>query len=295
MFVISVLNETEYNTTDLEAILAELKLLLEEVQSTDANSTNATQIFVDLKSDAIEITKDFRDTLKELIDGQTLEQLRERIKQFVCEQVQNLTTRIQNGIRQYNRNQLHRVYNILGEKNESLLNNYQNCTVTMAQVKNQIYKIVNQMSKEKRYNIFSQIKQYKIQSEIQSRICVQNATEGFKERKENRLTNRLQYSDDVFDNAVGKEMENRIRNRMNEDGGNAVDDSVSGGNNADSGSDNNNVDTGGGNGNSYGGNGEGNTGSDTDNDDAGSGSGNNESGNGNGYGGSGGSKQGGGK
>ena len=109
--VVSVLKESEYDTTELEAmaILAELELLKEEVQSADSNSTNATQIFVDLKSDAVELTKDFKEALKELLDEKTIEELRERIREMVCEQVQNLSQQIQNPIKQFNRNQLHKI------------------------------------------------------------------------------------------------------------------------------------------------------------------------------------------
>mgnify|MGYP000192954539 CR=1 FL=1 len=119
--IVSVLKESGYNTTELETILAELELLLEEVQSADANSTNATQEFVDLKHDAIELTKEFRDALHELIDDDMADGLQERIREMTCEQVQNLTTKIQNRIRHYNRNQLHRLFGIIGEANESLL------------------------------------------------------------------------------------------------------------------------------------------------------------------------------
>jgi len=214
---VAVLKEADYNTTELEAILAELELLLEEVQTTDANSTNATQIFIDLKSDAIELTKEFRDTLKELLDKETLEQLRERIREMVCEQVQNLSNKIQNKIKHFNRNQLHRVFGFLGNINESFLEKYQNGTLNMTQVKQQISKKVNQMTKEKRSEIFSELKQFKIQNQIQAKICVENSTEKFQQRKEVRLNNRIKKSEAISDNAIGEEIAQRIRARLNKD------------------------------------------------------------------------------
>ena len=219
--VVSVLKGAEYNTTELEAILSELELLKEEVQSADPNSTDAVQIFVDLKSDAIELTKDFRETLKDLLDEGTVEELRERIREMVCEQVQNLSQQIRNRIRQFNRNQLHRIYGIIGETNSSLINEYQNGNVTKEQVKQQISKKVNEMTKEKRYQIFSELKEGKIRERIQARVCVENVTQNFQERKGVRLTNRLHNAQNAqnIDNQVRAEMENRITQRLNKNNG----------------------------------------------------------------------------
>jgi len=230
--VVSILKILEYNTTEIEAILAEFEFLKEELQSADPNATDAVQIFVDLKHDAVNLTKDFREILKKLLDNDAIEQLRNRIGEMVCEQVQNLTKNIQSKIKQFNRNQLHKMYQIIGENGDSFLNKYQNGTLTMEQVKQNISKTVNQMTKEKRYDIFYQLKQNKIQSQIKARICVENATENFQERKQNRLTNRIQKSENMSNDPIHEEMEERIRNRLNDSNDPGSDGS---GNNADNG------------------------------------------------------------
>jgi len=215
---VSVLEGLGYNTTQLEAILSELEILLVEVQSTDANSSNATQEFIDLKSDAKELTEDFREAVHELIDNDTIEGLRDRIRNMTCERVQNLTSKIQNKIRLYNRNQLHRLYGIIGETDTSLLNQYQNGNLTKEQVKSQIRKMVNHMTKEKINQVFNEFKEAKIRNKIQSRICVQNATEEFQERKQVRLNNRLQTMQNLQneDAQVQAQIQNRISNRIDE-------------------------------------------------------------------------------
>lgn len=213
--IVSNLAELGFNTTELLAILFELELLKGEVVTADPNATDAVQIFVDLKHDAVNLTKDFRDTLKESLDDDTIEQIRERIREMICEQAQNLSKNIQNKIRQFNRNQFHRVYQILGENGDSVLNQYQNGTLTMNQVKQQIQKMVNQMIKEKRYDLFSQLKQEKIHNQIKAKNCVQNASEGFQTREESRLQKRLHQSETMSDNPVTEEASERIRNRIN--------------------------------------------------------------------------------
>ena len=229
--VVSVLKESEYDSTELEAILAELELLKGEVQSADSNSTNATQIFVDLKSDAVELTKDFREALKELLDEKTIEELRERVREMVCEQVQNLSQQIQNRTRQFNRNQLHKIYEIIEETDSFLIDEYQNGNVTREQVKQQVSKKINEMTKEKRYQVFSELKEGSIRERIQAIVCVEDAAEKFQERKEVRLTNRLRSAQNIDDDQIGTEMEQRMQNRLNEmdnggnnDGGNNAND-----------------------------------------------------------------------
>ena len=236
--VVSFLKELEYNTTQLEAILAELELLIQEVQSADPNSTDAVQIFVDLKSDAIELTKEFREKIKELLDEATMEQLRLRIREMVSEQVQNLTKRIQSHIRTFNRNQLHRIYGLIGEFDNSTINEYQNGNLTKEQVKNQISKIVNNMTKEKKYQIFSELKEEKIRLRVQAIAHVDNVTANFQERKEIRLRNRIQNALKIVEGPLRAEIQNRITVRMNNlstDNGNKLSDAAGNSSGANSG------------------------------------------------------------
>ena len=257
--ILSNLTGLGFDTTELQAILFELELLKEEVIAADPNATDAVQIFVDLKHDAVSLTKEFRDSLKEILNDDAIEQLRERVGEMVCEQAQNLSKNIQNRIRQFNRNQINKIYQIAGENNDSLLNQYQNGTLTMNQVKQQIQKMVNQMINGKRYTLFYQLKQEKIQNQIKVKNCVQNASEGFQTRQESRLQKRLQKSENMSDNPVNEETAERIRNRIKYIGnyGTGSDDSNSPADSGNEDNDSGNVE--GGNGNSgngyYGGNG----------------------------------------
>ena len=56
---------------------------------------------------------------------------------------------------------------------------------------------------------------------IQARMCIENATQNFQERKEARLTNRLHNAQNAqnIDNQVKSEMENRITQRLNKNNG----------------------------------------------------------------------------
>ena len=241
--ILIFLNETEVNTSDIKSIIFEMEILLEEIQTADKNSTNRTQIFVDLKNDAIDLSKELRDTLRVLLDDETLENLRERLREMVCDPVQNLSKKIRNEIRNFNYNQFRRIFNIIGHNNESLLNNFKNNNTSLKQVKQHIQKVINQMTKERRRDIFSIFKQSRIQNQIKAIRYGENASDNFQERQEERLKNRLRKSENMNNNPLHDEFEKRIRNRLNNGGS---DNNSSGDNNKGNGDNGNKQQSGGG-------------------------------------------------
>lgn len=169
---VEVLKGLSYNTTNLESILSELKDLLEEVKAVNASSNNSVQIFVELKSVAKNLTKQFREKIKDLLDGEKLKEIRERIKEMLSEELENCSKMIRNKIKQFNRNQLHKLYGIIGEVNNSFVEEYLNGNISVAQLKLQISKIINQMNKERKYEIFSEIKGENIKKKIHAKASL---------------------------------------------------------------------------------------------------------------------------
>jgi len=163
---VQVLIGLEYNTADLESILSDMKILLEEVRTANASSNESVQIFISLKNESRNLTTQFRETIKELLDDETLREIRLRIREMVSEQVQNLNKYIRNRIRQFNFNQLYRLYGIVGEASSSFVNDYFNGTLSLNETKLQLCKIINQMTKEKRFQIFSEIKSENLRRQI---------------------------------------------------------------------------------------------------------------------------------
>ncbi len=169
---VEVLKGLDYNTTTLEAILSEMNILLEEVIAVNASSNETVQIFVELKSQAINLTKQFREAIKGLLDGEKLKEIRERIKEMMNDELENCSKMIRNKIKQFNRNQLHKLYGIIGEVNNTFVDEYLNGTVSLAQLKLQISKTINQMNKEKKYEVFSEIKEGNIKKKIHAQASI---------------------------------------------------------------------------------------------------------------------------
>ncbi len=165
---VEVLKAMGYNASNLSSILTEMRLLLEEVNGTDPSSNDSVQVFVDLKIKATNLTKQFRETVKALLDDEKIKELKERVRELVGDELQNYSKKIRNRIRQFNRNQLHRLYGVIGETNNSLIEDYEKGNVSLEQVKSQICKMVNQMTKEKKYQIFSEVKEDNIRKKIKA-------------------------------------------------------------------------------------------------------------------------------
>jgi len=182
---VDVLKGLDYNTTDLEAILSEMKNLLEDVKAVNTSSNNSIWLFVKYKHEAINLTKQFRESIKELLNGEKLKQIRERIKEMMSEELENCSKMIRNKIKQFNRNQLHKLYGIIGEANNTFVEEYLNGNMSLAQLKIQISKTINQMNKERKYQIFSEIKEENIKKKIHAQSQVEDMNKNKGKGKDN--------------------------------------------------------------------------------------------------------------
>lgn len=172
--IIQVLKELEVNTTELEEIIAELQDVLEKVKAADPTANESVQIFVQLKNESRILTKQFRDTVRLLLDEDTINMIKEQLRKMDTDTIQEYTMRIRNLVRQFNRNRLQWLFGLLGEVNNSFLEEYLNGDIDLDQVKLHLYKLMNQMTHQKRYMIFSQIKEENIKNRIQAHEAMQN-------------------------------------------------------------------------------------------------------------------------
>ncbi len=165
---VQVLKGLNVNTTTLEAILTDLHDVLTAVRAADPAANNSVQIFVELKNQTRNLTKQFRDTIRTLLDNETINRIKEQLRNITSGELQNCSKNLRNQIRHFNRNQLYRLYGIIGETNTTLLNEYLDGNITLNQTKLQLHKLVNQMTKEKRYQIFFEVKEDNIKKQIRA-------------------------------------------------------------------------------------------------------------------------------
>jgi len=216
--IVDVLEGLGYNTTNLIAILAEMGYILEEVQTADPEANDSVEVFIDLKTDARNLTTQFRITLKDLLSDVKYKEVKEQIRENLSDELQNYSKQIRNRIKQFNRNQIYRLYGIVGEGNNSLVNKYMNGSSTMAQVKLQINKMVNNKTREKKMKIFSELKKEKIQNKFHASTEAENAVKNFTQRETERLQKRLEQAQNSGNEKLIEQIQNRIQNIQDENG-----------------------------------------------------------------------------
>lgn len=171
---VQVLKGLNVSTATLEAILENLSDVLEDVRAADPAANDSVQVFVELKNESKNLTKQFRDTLRLLLDDETIAMIREQLRNVTSDELQNCSKRLRHWVRQFNMNQLYRLYGIIGETNTSALEDYLNGNITLDMVKLQLHKMVNQMTKEKRQLMFSDVKEENIKRKIYSHTAMEN-------------------------------------------------------------------------------------------------------------------------
>jgi hypothetical protein len=212
--IIEILEELEVEISELELILTEMNLLKDEIQDADPNSEEAVEQFVDMKNESVNLTKEFRITLHILLDTETLESLREQIKDFYNEEMNSLREQIRDMIRNFNRNRLRSIYEIIGLIDEELLAQYEAGEVTIDEVKEQLREYLDSLTKEERRDLFAELKMSNIRRLIHARVAFEAASEFAQERKEARWNNRLLRINDLEDPHLQGQMNNRIGGRM---------------------------------------------------------------------------------
>ena len=171
---VQILKGLGVNTTELDAILEDLIDVLDAVRAADPDANDSVQVFIQLKNESRNLTKQFRDTLHLILDEETINMIKEKLGNIDSDELKNCSMRIRHWVRQFNRNQLYRLFGLVGAVNTSLLDQYLNGNITLEQVRFHFYKMVNQMNKEKRFMIFSEIKEENIKNKIQAHEAMQN-------------------------------------------------------------------------------------------------------------------------
>ena len=213
--IVTNLSELGYETIDLEVILAEMDLLLGEIQAVDVNSSEAVYLFVELKQDAINLSKEFRDTLHGLIDAETIAALQEMIKNNVCEKAQGLQSSIQNKIRLYNGQQLKEIFGLLGKADSQDPQKYQNGALSLMQVKQNLALGASELTAEEKFNFLVELQSGNIRSQIRSRVNIQNVSNNYSDRECNRLQNRLNNSENIGNETLRLQLQQCLRFRIN--------------------------------------------------------------------------------
>ncbi len=209
---VDVLEELGCNITDFIAILEELEILLEQVNDTDPQSNDSVEVFVGLKIDAKNLTKQFRDTVKDLLSDDKYQEVREQIRENLTGELENYSKTIRVRIKQFNKNQMYRLSGIIGNENNSCVNQYMNGTMNLSQLKLQVNKMVNNRTKEKKQEIFSEMKKEKIQNKASITSHLEQVKQNFSQGTQERLQERLDMANEKGNENLAEKIQEKIQN-----------------------------------------------------------------------------------
>lgn len=239
--IVAKATELGENTTGLEALIAEMQLVLQEVQAADPTADDAVEQFVDLKSDAIELTQEFRTLAKTILPEAEQEQLRTQEKTMQQERI-NTAQEIKTKIRQYNQEKMEEFQNKLGIQIQETIQNMKNGTMTTEQAKAQIKTMVQNMKQSQKYGNYTGMKEEALREKVQAKEKINTTNNGSETRKQNRYQNRLQVA---IQNggAFGELIQNRLNQQIQNMCGGECDGTGTGGNSSNDGSGNSSNDS----------------------------------------------------
>jgi hypothetical protein len=211
--IIAYLQGNNTNTTDLEAIVTEFEALKLEVQDLDPSSENATEDFVNIKQESIELSKEFRDTLRALIGKDNGPLLEGEIQQVDWSEIEEYNAEIKSKIHEQNAQIVGKLFESLGIENDELLEKVRNGEATFAEVRDVVAAAVKDMTPEERKEAWTELKEDGVRKMIAVRAKIEKARLNINERKATRLEFLTEASGQIKDPAVKARVQAALEKR----------------------------------------------------------------------------------
>lgn len=212
--IIAKVKETGKDATELESIVAEMEALKVQVQAADPAAEDAVQKFVELKADAIDLSKKFRDKANSILTVTDAKALREKLKAAKDNsEVQEVERKIKEKKHEYNAERVAKMFEILGiTGQEALLEKVKAGTATEKEINDAVKARVQSMTKEEKKEAYSKMKEEGVKKAVAAKAKIEKVKMTYIERKETRLNERLAKLADLGkkDSSLAKYTEQRL-------------------------------------------------------------------------------------
>jgi hypothetical protein len=211
--VIEAIKENGNDTTNFEAIIAEMEDLKAEVKALDPESENATHEFVYIKSDAIALSKEFRDAAKPFLKQADRDKLKSKFGEIDKSSLSEINDEIKDKIKSYNVDQLSKIISTLG-MDTSLITQLQNGEITVKDVRTSIKDKIKLMTADEKKEAFAKLREDGVKRNIFTRAAIDKARLNHLDRKEERLNNRLEKASEIDDEDKQLKVQERIQKQF---------------------------------------------------------------------------------
>jgi len=186
------------DTSELEGILDELTALKAQVESTQPAAGNeGAKAFVDLKDDAISLTKEFKDKARPLLGNWDVGGLRGNVKNVTSDSLKQLQDEIKQARLQYNAERVQDILNAAGLSNPGLVDGVGSSSKGPKDVVGFLKGSFANMSQKGRGHALLGIQETRLKGGIFLRSVEDKVKLNAMERMDERLQNRLNLSDEL--------------------------------------------------------------------------------------------------
>jgi Spy/CpxP family protein refolding chaperone len=185
--VIAQVEEDGKDATELEALITEFEALKLEVQDLNPEDEGAVEAFVNIKQEAIEISKEFREIARGLLEQGDRLAIASKIKEMDKTELQQYNEQIRNKIHAQNAEIVSKTFDSLGIENDELLTKVENGEATHEEVRNEIRNAVQAMTPEEKRAAFTTLKESGVRKDVAVRAKIEKARLNINERKATRL------------------------------------------------------------------------------------------------------------
>jgi hypothetical protein len=191
-------NHPGIDTNNLAAIVDQLDALLSDVQAVDASLNTTTdmntlaQQYVELKKEAIDLTKQFREAVRGQLSSQDKQEIKQAIR-FVDEnELQDIKEQIKEKVLGFNATQVETILKAMGASNPELIQKIQDGNTTPQEIRTAIKNAYNALSAEQKAAVESVLKEGILKRTIKEKQLVDDAKQNMRERMQERVQNRLE-------------------------------------------------------------------------------------------------------
>jgi hypothetical protein len=193
-------SNSSIDTGDLEGIIAELDALKAEVSKAAENpetGNDAAKKYVDMKNDAIELSREFRETAGELFRGGDLEGLRKKVMEIAKGERSELLDEINKTRCRYNAEKAEELFSSAGISDARLVQKIRDCEATEKDIKDAIKNATTNMSATEKRNAFQALLENVAKENVFMNSVADKVRYKQLERIQNRLEKRLEKAEEL--------------------------------------------------------------------------------------------------
>lgn len=184
--------DSSVDTSDLEAILAQMNTLLDEVSTVQPGSGNVSaQVFVDLKDDARNLSKEFKDSVHSILNESDTLALRKKLGAINWNQTKDLVRKINETRHEYNAEVVERILARGNITDADLLEKVRNGTAKPSDIKDSLKDAFSMLNDSQKKHAYVAIKEETAKSKVFMRAIADRLVYQRAERELNRTETRI--------------------------------------------------------------------------------------------------------